>query len=478
MQSYAFCYLYHVRFGGINNLKKSGLSGCLILLFFSFLFLSFCFFFFFLFLLTFICFKLFLFFPVVFFQFYVFSLFVLFQCFIFLFVKLCFVFSSYFCCNCNGKEWFKLSYTWTITNDKNHQQHPNVTKMHNNLKQLLILKKTQKKMINDGSNIHSFIIANILMNETNGGIKYTNVKRIRNMNFMNVLKMIFYNCNCIVNWTKWYYFEILSVLSSIFCHILSFDLTQQMVYQKWCVKMRTKYKKMQEKCKDNENNQNNRSCIPDLVSDDALHISSYVLIFSSINTLLNMSNIFLNKVEYDESDIIKIVDCANVFAIIVNGYVVVKLNLTVTPMMNNIIDELQLLLIQILALVKLAHTLYSLQYCETTFWLILSFISTLLQDCPKQSFVSTNKATFNIFHSIHMSLRMIEITVQPNDKMFCFILLIQCFASFATFILCSGVFCYWCHYLHCNNMQRWDQRKQQSFEKSGAFCVVCSVCYV
>ena len=78
-----------------NNFKKSGLSGC---------FVSFLFF------LSRLCFNnLFLFFPVVFFQFYVFSLF---QCFMFLFVTLCFVFTSYFFSHCHGKEWFEYYNTY------------------------------------------------------------------------------------------------------------------------------------------------------------------------------------------------------------------------------------------------------------------------------------------------------------------------------------------------------------------------------
>ena len=40
-------------------------------------------------------------------------------------------------------------------------------------------------------------------------------------------------------------------------------------------------------------------------------------------------------------------------------FVALKLNVIVTPITNNIIDGLQLLLIQILALVKTAPTLYS-----------------------------------------------------------------------------------------------------------------------
>ena len=327
-----------------------------------------------------------------------------------------------------------------MTNNKNHKQQHNITNTDNNLKQWLILKTDKKKVINDASKIHNFIIANVIMNGTNDGIKHRN----ENMNFMNVLKKIFYNCNCTVNLTNWYYFEILIILSSIFCHILSFDLTQQRVYRKGSVRTRTRIKTIQEKCKDNENNQNNRGGIADLVSDDARYFSSYVLIFSSINTLLKALNIFLDRVEYDESASVKIVDYANIFTIIVNGYdavqfVVLKLNVLVTSITNKIIDALRLLLIQIFAKMKTAHTLYSMHHYEAIFWL-LSFKSTLLQDCAKQSFVGANlwivnKATFNIFKSIHMILIMIKITVRHNNK--------NVFFYFSYSVYC--IICIWYH---------------------------------
>ena len=136
-----------------------------------------------------------------------------------------------------------------------------------------------------------------------------------------------------------------------------------------------------------------------------------------------------------------------------NGYdavqfVILKLNVIITSITNNIIDALKLLL-----LVKATHILYSMHYCGTIFW-VLSFKSTLLvQDCAKQSFVGTNlwaanKATFNIFQSIHMSLIMMEITVQHNDKIVLFL-----------FQLFSALYHLYVYDLHCNNMWKWNQEK-------------------
>lgn len=101
--------------------------------------------------------------------------------------------------------------------------------------------------------------------------------------------------------------------------------------------MKTRKKKIQEKCKDDENTNNGNN------GNDACLI---------VLTLLNGSHTFLNKVEdYESVNINTIVECTNVFA--KNGNVEVqrvdtKLNEIIIGNSRNIIDELQFFLIPIL----------------------------------------------------------------------------------------------------------------------------------
>ena len=100
-----------------------------------------------------------------------------------------------------------------------------------------------------------------------------------------------------------------------------------------------------------------------------LDFNRCTLTFSDSKTLLDVLNLFLNKVKYYQSgNIIKIVRCKNTFKNYVNdkpAYADVKLNVIIAGKTNNIIGEAQFLLEPMLKFKKSAHNLYSIQRQES-----------------------------------------------------------------------------------------------------------------
>ena len=143
------------------------------------------------------------------------------------------------------------------------------------------------------------------MHGLNNKIKHKNEEN----NFMNVLKIMYYDSDC----KQWFYFKSLNTLSIIFCDIVYFDMKQLDVWQKQCVKAKTK-NKLQEKRKDTENNrkeQKNRN--------GASYFNQCVLKYNRINAILNGFNTFLGKVEcYESDDINMIAKYKNIFKINLN----------------------------------------------------------------------------------------------------------------------------------------------------------------
>ena len=250
--------------------------------------------------------------------------------------------------------------------------------MKNNLNQLLMVNKQMKNEINDDNgtlNIHHNIIENIV-NEITNGIKHTNTGN----HLMDVLKIIFYT----LSWMECYYFKMMNVLSIVFCVMMGCELTQKYVWQEECSQRETRNAKMQEKCKDNQNNANYRNNVK-----SAMYFNQCVLKYDSINTLFNGLNIFLISLECFKSDIISTnVQWSNIFRINRDDAAeCVDVNLDRILSGNTDVVVLKLLSIQVLAFRTTASKYLFMTKCESFFELSLLFIPLLLLNYLTQLFI-------------------------------------------------------------------------------------------
>ena len=141
------------------------------------------------------------------------------------------------------------------------------------------------------------IIENVLINHIYiiHGITCAN----RQNNFMNILKIIFDNCDTALDWTDLDCFKTLNILSIIFCDIFHIELIKHCVWQTQCERMKTRKKKIQRKCKDNGNNANTKHTNENNGNDEcALYFGSWMLTFDGTDTSSNDSGIFLDKTWY------------------------------------------------------------------------------------------------------------------------------------------------------------------------------------
>ena len=244
--------------------------------------------------------------------------------------------------------------------------------MQNTLGQLLMLNKKTKNVINGDNgtlNAHHNIIENI-MNEIINGIKRVNTEN----HLMYVLKIIFYDCNYGFNWMECHYFKMMNILSIVFCVMVDCELTQKCAWQK-SLKKEIKNAKMQEKCKDIQNNENNKNNV-----NGALYFNQRVLKYDSINRLLNALNIFLINVEYCESDIISTnVQWTNMFKTNVNDStegVDLKLDRILSGNADNIV-VFEFLLIQTLAFRTEANNYLFIRSCKPFISLLLDYVTQL-----------------------------------------------------------------------------------------------------
>ena len=192
-------------------------------------------------------------------------------------------------CNANGT-------TQSINNSMMVQQ-PYKT----NLQKMVMFRKRNRIYILE--QIH--IIKKLTMDGLNNKIKH---KKEEN-NFMNVLRIMYYDSDR----KQWFYFKRLIALPIIFCDIVYFDMKQRYVWQKQCVKVKTK-NKLQEKRKDNENNRKEKKN-----RNGASYFNQCVLKYKNINAILNDFNTFLGKVEcYQSDDINMIAKYTNIFKINLN----------------------------------------------------------------------------------------------------------------------------------------------------------------
>ena len=138
------------------------------------------------------------------------------------------------------------------------------------------------------------IIENVLINHIYiiHGITCAN----RQNNFMNILKIIFDNCDTALDWTDLDCFKTLNILSIIFCDIFHIELIKHCVWQIQCERMKIRKKKIQKKRKDNGNNANTKHTNENNGNDEcALHFGSWMLTLEGTDTSSNDSGIFLDK---------------------------------------------------------------------------------------------------------------------------------------------------------------------------------------
>ena len=181
------------------------------------------------------------------------------------------------------KQFCAIQYQWY--NTKNNKSGMIVQLQYKfNLKQLLMLNARNQKVQNDEANTHSDNVERMIGDEKNDNIKHTNKEN----NFMNVLKIIFYDDDC----NNWYYFKRVNTLSIIFSNMIDLDLKQQYEWEPECAEM--KRKKMQKTCKDSEK----KITVKIIEMTEMMrYLNQCLLPVNNINAVLNKFNILLNKVK-------------------------------------------------------------------------------------------------------------------------------------------------------------------------------------
>ena len=207
-------------------------------------------------------------------------------------------------------------------------------------------------------------------------------------NFMNVSRIMYFDLDC----KRWYYFERLDTLSIIFGDIMYFGMKQQYVWQKHCVKIKTRKNKMQEMRKDNENNRKHKNS-----RNEASYFNQCVLKYHCINTILNGFNICLSKVErYKSGDINMIAKYTkNIFKINLNDD-----TQNVDVILNRIIIRNTDNVVEFRFDTNMLHI----------FWLLLSLLSLILLLMPK---IGVNDSTMPKVTNDNCFERELKHVVQP-----------------------------------------------------------------